>query len=167
MSRLLWIAWREYVENVKTKAFLLAVLMTPVLMGLSFLIPKLLEGQRPEARRIAVADVQGELGPELVARLARKRLPGAPTEPLYVVEAADLEKLRRRALLREFESYLSGSGKLTRFRSEAVRAGFDDAWDRREFELIVKLGKRLPPDVLVDDPTLRYFVDNAEILVGG
>ena len=90
MSRLLWIAWREYVENVKTKAFLLAVFMTPVLMGLSFLIPKLLEGQRPEARRIAIADVQGELGPELVARLARKRLPGAPTEPLYVVEAADL-----------------------------------------------------------------------------
>lgn len=82
-------------------------------------------------------------------------------------KAADLEKLRRRALLREFESYLSGSGKLNRFRSEAVRAGFDDAWDRREFGLIVKLGKRLPADVLVDDPTLRYFVDNAELLVGG
>lgn len=90
MSRLLWIAWREYVENVKTKAFLLAVFMTPVLMGLSFLIPKLLEGQRPEARRIAVADVQGDLGPELVARLERKRLPGAPKEALYVVEVADL-----------------------------------------------------------------------------
>lgn len=82
-------------------------------------------------------------------------------------KAADLEKLRRRSLLREFEAYLSGSGKLTKFRSEAVRAGFDDAWDRREFELIVKLGKRLPSDVLVDDPTLRYFVDNAEILVDG
>ena len=82
-------------------------------------------------------------------------------------KAADLEKLRRRALLREFEGYVAGSGKLTRFRSEAVRAGFDDAWDRRDFELIVKLGRRLPPEVLVDDPTLRYFVDNAELLVGG
>lgn len=82
-------------------------------------------------------------------------------------KAADLEKLRRRSLLREFESYLSGSGKLTKFRSEAVRAGFDDAWDRREFELIVKIGKRLPSDVLVEDPTLRYFVDNAELLVAG
>ena len=70
-------------------------------------------------------------------------------------------------LLREFEGYLSGTGKLTRFRSEAVRAGFDDAWDRREFDLIVKIGKRLPSDVLVEDPTLRYFVDNAELLVGG
>lgn len=82
-------------------------------------------------------------------------------------KAADLDKLRRRALVREFEGYLSGSGKLTRFRSEAVRAGFDDAWDRREFELIVKVGKRLPAEVLVEDPTLRYFVDNAEQLAGG
>ena len=82
-------------------------------------------------------------------------------------KAADLEKLRRRSLLREFESYLSGSEKLTKFRSEAVRAGFDDAWDRREFEPIVKIGKRLPSDVLVEDPTLRYFVDNAELLVAG
>lgn len=82
-------------------------------------------------------------------------------------KAADLEKLRRRALLREFEGHVAGSGKLTRFRSEAVRAGFDDAWDRRDFELIVKVGRRLPPEVLVDDPTLRYFVDNAEMLVGG
>lgn len=81
-------------------------------------------------------------------------------------KADDLEKLRRRALLREFEAYLAGSGKLTRFRSEAVRAGFDEAWDRRDFELIVRFGRRLPPDVLVDDPALRYFVDNAEMLVG-
>ena len=58
-------------------------------------------------------------------------------------------------------------GSSARFRSEAVRAGFDDAWDRRDFELIVKLGRRLPPEVLVDDPTLRYFVDNAEMLVDG
>lgn len=82
-------------------------------------------------------------------------------------KAADLEKLRRRALLREFVTYVSGAGKLTRFRSEAMRAGFDDAWDRRDFELIVKIGRRLPPEVLVDDPTLRYFVDNAEMLAGG
>lgn len=82
-------------------------------------------------------------------------------------KAADLEKLRRRGLLREFEGYVAGAGKLARFRSEALRAGFDDAWDRRDFELIGKIGRRLPPEVLVDDPTLRYFVDNAEMLVGG
>lgn len=81
-------------------------------------------------------------------------------------KASDLEKLRRRALLKEFEAYRSGSGKLTRFRSEAVRAGFDDAWDRRDFALIVKVGSRLPAEVLVEDPTLRYFLDNAELLVG-
>lgn len=81
-------------------------------------------------------------------------------------KASDLEKLRRRALLREFEAYASGRGKLTRFRSEAVRVGFDEAWDAGEYATIVSVGKRMPDDVFVEDPTLRYFVDNAELLVG-
>ncbi|HUP69644.1 MAG TPA: DNA methyltransferase [Acidimicrobiales bacterium] len=81
-------------------------------------------------------------------------------------KATDLEKLRRRALLKEFAAYQSSTGKLTRFRTEAVRAGFDDAWDRREFALIVKVGRRLPAEVLVEDQALRYFLDNAELLVG-
>lgn len=81
-------------------------------------------------------------------------------------KATDLEKLRRRALLKEFEAYQASTGKLTRFRTEAVRAGFDDAWDRREFALIVKVGRRLPAEVLVEDQALRYFLDNAELLVG-
>ncbi len=79
-------------------------------------------------------------------------------------KASDLERLRRRALLKEFETYHGGNAPLTRFRSEAIRAGFDDAWDRREFDLIVKVGKRLPAETLVDDPTLRYYLDNAEVL---
>lgn len=81
-------------------------------------------------------------------------------------KASDLEKLRRRALLREFEAYASGRGKLTRFRSEAVRVGFDEAWDAGEYATIVSVGKRMPDDVFVEDPTLRYFVDNAELLAG-
>lgn len=81
-------------------------------------------------------------------------------------KASDLEQLRRRALLKEFESYQAANTPLTRFRSEAIRAGFDDAWDRRDFDLIVKVGKRLPAEALVDDPTLRYYLDNAELLTG-
>src|SRR5690606_41681973 len=45
-------------------------------------------------------------------------------------KAEDLERLRRRALLAEFETYLGGRGKLKQFRTEAVRAGFADAWRR-------------------------------------
>lgn len=137
---------------------------------------------KARARPLTYSDIQpaflSELGnglvgweelPELLAMLEQNFVQDDDGR-WYVPDpkkAADLEKLRRRALLREFEGYVVGSGKLTRFRSEAVRAGFDDAWDRRDFELIAKLGRRLPPEVLVDDPTLRYFVDNAEMLVDG
>ena len=79
-------------------------------------------------------------------------------------KAADLEKLRTKALIKEFEAYISGRGALSRFRSEAVRAGFREAWARRDFGLIVKVGERLPADVFVDDPQLLYYFDNAKRL---
>lgn len=42
--------------------------------------------------------------------------------------AADLAKVRRKALLKEFyDSCVPGKGKLKVFRMEAIRAGFDDA----------------------------------------
>jgi len=133
-----------------------------------------------KSRPLAYSDIQpaflAELGngladwealPELIALLQENFVQDEQGR-WYVPDpkkAADLEKLRRRALLREFESYLSGSGMLVKFRSEAIRAGFDEAWDQRDFGLIVKIGQRLPLDVLVEDPTLRYYVDNAELLV--
>ena len=47
-------------------------------------------------------------------------------------KAIDLEKLRERALLREFEGYRDGTEKkLKVFRLEAVRAGFKCAWQER------------------------------------
>jgi len=44
--------------------------------------------------------------------------------------AQDLERLRDRALLREWPTYVGGRGRLKVFRSEAERAGFGDAWQR-------------------------------------
>lgn len=90
MSRLLEIAWREYLENVRTKAFLIAVFMTPVIMGLSVLIPSMLEGKRPETRAIAIADVTGALGADVARKLAAHTAPGAPPTGLYTAEVVDL-----------------------------------------------------------------------------
>jgi DNA modification methylase len=81
-------------------------------------------------------------------------------------KASDLERLRLRGLLREFEAYTQGRGTLEKFRSEAVRAGFRDAWAARDFGLIVKVGERLPEDVFTDDPQLLYYYDNAKRLRG-
>lgn len=78
----------------------------------------------------------------------------------------DLEKLRTRALLKEFDTYLAGRGTLTRFRLEAVRAGFSAAWDRRDYHPIIRVGERLPPDAFVEDTTLVMYVDNARQLAG-
>lgn len=80
--------------------------------------------------------------------------------------AADIDKLREKALLREFARYAEGRGRLERFRTEAVRAGFKDAWARRDFPLIVAVGERLPVDALAEDVALSYYVDNARRLAG-
>lgn len=88
----------------------------------------------------------------------------------YVVpdpkKAEHLEQLRERELLRTFKNYLDGRGPLTRFRGEAVKAGFKAAWAQRDFATIVKVGKRLPADVLAEDTNLLYYVRNAEKLHG-
>jgi len=77
--------------------------------------------------------------------------------------AEDLEKLRLRGLLREFETYKEGRKKLTIFRSEAMRAGFSQAWRDKEYQTIVQVAERLPETVLHEDPDLLMYYDNASL----
>jgi hypothetical protein len=81
-------------------------------------------------------------------------------------KATDLEKLRRRSLLREFRQYLEGRGRLRQFRSEAVRAGFADAWSRNDYATIVSVAERLPERVLQEDQELLMYYDNASLRAG-
>ena len=74
---------------------------------------------------------------------------------------SDLEKLREKSLLKEFEIYREGKGKLKRFRTEAVRAGFKRCWAERDYGTIVSIGERLPPLILQEDSTLLMYYDNA------
>ncbi len=90
MNRLVIVAVREYLETVRTKAFVIAILMTPILMLAAFLIPKWAEGAKPEQRLLAVADLTGEIGSDVVLRLVRRTMPGDPTTPLYRVETVDV-----------------------------------------------------------------------------
>jgi len=73
----------------------------------------------------------------------------------------DLEKLRRRELLREFESYQQGRGKLKTVRSEAVRAGFEQAYRAQDYATILKVAARLPEAVLREDSTVLTYYDLA------
>jgi very-short-patch-repair endonuclease len=80
--------------------------------------------------------------------------------------AGDLEKLRERSLLREFREYVEGRGRLRVFRGEAVRAGFRDAWRRRDYAVIVAVARRLPERVLQEDADLLMYYDNALLRMG-
>lgn len=72
-----------------------------------------------------------------------------------------LEQMRTRDLLRTFDSYSSGTGSLARFRGEAVLAGFKKAWADNDYDVIVRVGARLPQDYLVELPAVLAYVRNA------
>jgi len=74
---------------------------------------------------------------------------------------ADLEKLREKALLREFLEYKDAKGRLRLFRSEAVRTGFSKCWQEGDYGTIVEVAERLPTRVLQEEPILLMYYDNA------
>lgn len=58
------VAWREYLENVRTKAFIFGVVLTPIIMGLIVVAPLLFPD---EDRRVVIVDGTGQLYPLLQA----------------------------------------------------------------------------------------------------
>jgi hypothetical protein len=77
-------------------------------------------------------------------------------------KAGDLEKLREKALLKEFDDYRTSAQKrLKVFRLEAVRAGFKKAWQERDYGTIIAVAQRIPDDVLQEDPKLLMWYDQA------
>jgi len=108
-------------------------------------------------------------------------------------QAGDLEKLRERALLKEFWTYLPSGyqpvktagqagflpglapgaqsipkGKrLKIIRLEAVRAGFKLCWQNRDYRTIIAVAQRIPENVLQEDPKLLMWYDQALTRTGG
>jgi hypothetical protein len=77
-------------------------------------------------------------------------------------KAGDLEKLREKALLKEFEEYKQAKKKLKIFRLEAVRTGFKKAWQEREYSIIIAVADRIPNNILEEDPKLLMWYDQAK-----
>ena len=83
-------------------------------------------------------------------------------------KAGDLEKLRDRALLKDFEEYRTSSQKRLRvIRIEAVRAGFKKAWQERDYATIITVASKIPENVLQEDPKLLMWCDQALTRTGG
>ncbi|WP_075981268.1 DNA methyltransferase [Bacillus massilinigeriensis] len=130
-------------------------------------------------------DGEGNVPDQILSYLRRsyKELRGLePSDPTLMNKAmgrwyvpdpkklADLEKLREKSLLREFDGYLEdlekNKKKLKQFRTEAIRAGFKKAWSDKEFDKIVKVGERLPESIIQEDDKLLMYFDNAQIRLG-
>jgi hypothetical protein len=79
----------------------------------------------------------------------------------------DLEKLREKALLTEFETYKHAKErKLKLFRTEAVRAGFKAAYEGQDYKTIVSVAAKLPENVLQEDEKLLMYYDVASMRLG-
>jgi hypothetical protein len=79
---------------------------------------------------------------------------------------SDLEIMRNRSLFREFQQYVDAKGKLKIVRTEALRAGFKECWQKKDFATIVALSKRVPELVIQEDQSLLMYFDNAALMLG-
>jgi hypothetical protein len=108
-----------------------------------------------EARNLAKDD------PTLIAKAVDRWYVPDPGKQI------DLEKLREKSLLGEFENYKrSKDRKLKVFRTEAVRAGFKAAYDAQEYKTIVDIAAKLPENVLQEDEKLLMYYDVASMRLG-
>ena len=78
---------------------------------------------------------------------------------------ADLEKLRTKRLLKKFDVYKTEAakpkGKIKEVRVEALRAGFKQSYQDKDFKTIVQIGDRIPNNLLMEDEVLLQFYDIA------
>ena len=94
-----------------------------------------------------------------------KSLMAKAADRWYVPDSSkvlELERIRERSLLKEFDSYKTHSGrKLKEFRLEAMRAGFKFCWGNRDYATIIAVAKKIPDDVLQEDEKLLLWYDQA------
>ena len=81
-------------------------------------------------------------------------------------EQKDRDALRTKALLKIWEDYCSqvesgNAKKLKDVRLEAVKAGFKDCYQKKDFKRIVTIGDKIPENLLTEDETLLNYYDIA------
>lgn len=82
-------------------------------------------------------------------------------------EAKDIDLLRLKALLREFNNYVQlvsqpKAKKLKEVRIEALKAGFQLLWEKKDFKTVVFLGDMIPQNILLEDEHLLMYYDIAK-----
>jgi DNA modification methylase len=86
------------------------------------------------------------------------------------VNEADLGKLRTKRLLKQFDTYKTEAAKpkakkIKEVRVEALRAGFKQCYQDKDFSSIVSVGDKIPNNLLMEDEVLLQFYDIASTRV--
>ena len=165
----------EYREKKKTAPeFLsLGLIVSNESDGIEWLRNQLREGPKtyqqlsPEWMQAISGLRKGDILPELMEILEENfiqeedgfwRLPN-------IQDDVDKDKLREKALLREFRVYVEAvskpKAKLKEVRVEAIRAGFKHCYIEKNFKTIVLVGDRIPQNLLTEDEILLQFYDIA------
>lgn len=85
MKRVFAVARREYLERVRSKAFLVSTILGPALLAGFMIAPILLTQQRGRPLHVAVLDASGRLGADVTQSLARRKVAG---QPRFLVDPA-------------------------------------------------------------------------------
>lgn len=129
--------------------------------------PQTYQDIHPDWMQAITATRKGDIVPELSEILNENfieeadgtwRLPN-------IQDDIDKDKLREKALLKEFRNYVEMASKprakLKEVRVEAIRAGFKRCYMDKDFATIVLIGERIPQTLLEVDDILLQFYDIA------
>jgi ABC-2 type transport system permease protein len=100
MGSALNIARREYVEGVRSKAFLIGIILAPLIMGISVGVQFLLAAKAPKPRTLVMVEEKERLFPKVERRLAEAKenllADGTRKLTLRFEPAGDVEETQRR-----------------------------------------------------------------------
>jgi ABC-2 type transport system permease protein len=115
MNKALVVAKWEYVEKVRSKAFLIGLFLTPIIMLVMGVLPGLLAGQEDESTKvIGIIDATGEIADTLSQRMMKYKLsngnPNYLLRPIAVGRNIDVQAASEDAdamvLSEEIEGYI-------------------------------------------------------------
>jgi ABC-2 type transport system permease protein len=109
VKRLLTVMRREYLERVRSKAFLVSTLLGPILLAGFMILPSLLmQRQRGKALRIVVIDATGALRGGVEQELRQQNVAGEPRFTVLPAQGGDVETARRAARTGVVDGSLDG-----------------------------------------------------------
>lgn len=114
MRKILTIAWWEYITKVRTKAFLISIVLMPIFMFGFIYLGNLAEKMDTKQRTIGVIDLTGWIFDEFYRKVHEEfKLPdGKPNYVLVKIETSsnDIDEIKqsinKRVIKGEFEAYL-------------------------------------------------------------